>query len=171
MQMFEQNPLARIPEIDAMRLGVDFRLEIKVRKMSIMVRPISVSETLKVAAEVVRSLTLAAPEARNKMTENILTAKETLKLASTSDVGKTDYQLTDIILDAMTPDELNFVFKQYVAATDKVNPCLETMEPDKLDELIEALKKTPKPTLVSALTGLSFSELLSISERLLAPSE
>ena len=38
---------------------------------------------------------------RSRLTENSLIAKETLKIASTSDVGANDAQITDLVMDHM----------------------------------------------------------------------
>lgn len=114
--MFETNPLEQIDQLSAMRMGVDYRLEVKVRGFKILVRPLAISETLQVASAVQTELRKLPPDAQNRMTEHVILAKETLKLASTSDVGKNDPHITDLIMMNMTNDEIHFLFKQYVAA-------------------------------------------------------
>lgn len=162
--MFESNPLDRIEQIDAMRMGVDYRLEIKVRGFTMMVRPLAISETLQVAATVQDELSKLPESARNRMSEHFILAKETLKIASTSDVGKNDPRITDLMMTHMTNDELHFLFKQYVAATDKVNPAMETLTPEEVEAIVEELKKNSSDAdLVSALTELSFSQLVSLA--------
>jgi hypothetical protein len=166
--MFESNPLDRIEQIDAMRLGVDYRMEIKVRGFTMMVRPLAISETLQVASTVQDELNKLPESARNRMTEHFILAKETLKIASTSDVGKNDWRITDLMMSKMTNDELHYLFKQYVAATDKVNPALEVLPPEEVQGIVNELKKNnSEADLASALTELSFSQLVSLARHYL----
>lgn len=165
--MFEQNPLDRIEQIDAMRLGTDYRLEIKVRGFTMMVRPLAITESLEVAAKVQDELGALPENAQNRMTEHYLIARETLKIASTSDVGKSDFRITDLMMSKMTNDEIHFMFKQYVAACDRVNPALEMMREDEVISLVEEIKKKEALELDSALTELSFSQLASLARHFL----
>ncbi len=161
--MFEQNPHDRLPQLDAMRMGVEYRLEIKVREFKMSVRPITITETIQVASKVADKLMTLPKTAQNRITEHVLLAKETLMLASTSDVDVNDPKITDFILDRMTPDEIDNLFKQYVAATDKVNPSLEEMSTERVEALVEDIKKNP-----SLLIEHSFLELVNVSRYLLA---
>lgn len=160
--MFETNPVDRIEQLDAMRRGVDYRLEIKVRGFSMMVRPLTVDEVMQVAATVQEKMTMIPDSAKNALTENVLLAKETLKLASTSDIGTNDPKITDYILGRMTTDELQCLHKQYVGICDKVNPMLEEMAAAELQALIDALKKSPLQ-----LTELSFMEMANVCRHLI----
>lgn len=164
--MFEKNPASQIPQIDAMRLGVDYRLELKLREFSVPVRPITISETLEIASRVGAHMARLPEASRNRVTEHVLLAKETLKVASTSDVGKQDMQLTDIILDKMTPDELTFAYKQYVSATDKVNPALEQLSKEEIEDIYELVKKNQ-----SQLIECSFLQLVNLARYLLTQSD
>lgn len=169
--MFETG-LDRIDQIDAMRLGVNYRLEIKVRGFKIMVRPLAIQETLQVAATVQEEISKLPASAQNRLSEHFILAKETLKLASTTDVGRNDPRITDLILTQMTNDELHYLFKQYVAACDKVNPALELLTPSDMQTLVDELKKNSDETeLGLALTELSFLQLASLARYFLTKGD
>lgn len=166
------NDLDRIEQLDAMRLGTEYRLKVKIRGFEMYVRPLSISESIQVTANAQEKLSMLPANARNTLTEHTILAKETLKLASTSDVGKDDIRITDLILDRMTNDEVHFLFKQYIAATDKCNPALELMSGPELKAIVSDIKKNRQdPELVSQLTGLSFSQLVSIIHHLVNQSD
>lgn len=153
-----------IPQLDAMRLGVDYSGVIKIRGFSLRVRPLSISETVQVASKVTERMMDLHPMAKNRLSENTFLAIETLTLASTSDVGVNDPMITPYIMERMTPDELSSVFKAYVAECDRVNPSLDKMSGEDVGKLVEELKKNvANPDgLDSRLIELSLSELLSV---------
>jgi hypothetical protein len=157
------NDLDRIEQLDAMRMGTDYRFLVKIRGFEMYVRPLSISETIQVTASAQEKMSLLPPQSRNVLTEHTILAKETLKLASTSDVGRDDIRITDLILDRMTNDEVHYLFKQYIAATDRVNPALELMKPDDVNNLVSEIKKNKTEDVVSALTELSFTQLVSLA--------
>lgn len=157
------NELDRIEQIDAMRLGTDYRFLVKIRGFEMYVRPLSISETIQVTANTQEKLSLLPSQSRNVLTEHTILAKETLKLASTSDVGRDDIKITDLILDRMTNDEIHYLFKQYIAATDRANPALELLKPEELTNLVNEVKKNKGEELASALTELSLSQLVSLA--------
>lgn len=160
---------ADIPQLNEMRLGVDYFFTVTLRRFKLRVRPLSISENVQVVGNVSETLARVPENLRSRLTENSLIAKETLKLASTSDVGANDAQITDLVMDHMTPDELQVLFKQYVAHCDRVNPELEKMDPADLDALIDALKKSaPDPEVLALrLTELSVSQLHNLALSLL----
>lgn len=155
--------LDRIEQLDAMRMGTDYRFLVKIRGFEMYVRPLSISETIQVTANTQEKLSMLPAQSRNVLTEHTILAKETLKLASTSDVGRDDIKITDLILDRMTNDEVHFLFKQYIAATDRVNPALELMKSEDVNNLVSDLKKNKREDLASALTELSLSQLVSMA--------
>jgi hypothetical protein len=150
--------------LDAMRLGVNYSGVITIRGFSLRVRPLSISESIEVAAKVTDRILSLPKSGQNRLSENTFLALETLALASTSDVGANDPKITDYTLTRMTPDELAAVFKAYVAECDRVNPALERMTAEDVTALIESLKKSAgdQVELDSRLTELSLSELASI---------
>jgi len=158
------NELDRIEQLDAMRLGTDYRFLVKIRGFEMYVRPLSISETIQVTANTQEKLSTLPAQLKNVLTEHTILAKETLKLASTSDVGRDDIKITDLILDRMTNDEVHFLFKQYIAATDRCNPALELLKAEDLTNLVNEVKKNKGEELVSVLTELSLSQLVSLAQ-------
>lgn len=128
-------------EISAMREGVEYRLPIVVRNFKMMVRPLSIDETVQVAADVTEEMNKMPEKGRNRLTEETLLAKFTIEKASTSSPETNDPKITAAVLGNMTPDELHAIFKQYVWVCDRVNPVLESMSPEKLQEIVDLLKK------------------------------
>lgn len=169
--MFESG-FEKIDQIDAMRMGVNYRLPLKIRGFQMTVRPLAIQETLQVAATVQDELSKLPSNAQNRLSEHFILAKETLKLASTSDVGRNDPRITDLILTQMTNDELHYLFKQYVAACDRVNPALEMLTPSDIQTLVDDLKKNKDKTdLELALIELSFSDLVSLAHYFLTKGD
>jgi hypothetical protein len=148
----------------AMRDGVEYRIPIKVRKAEIILRPLTIIETNHVASAVQTIFKRLSDEERNRITEHVIIAKETLKLASK--IGE-KVGLTDYLLDAMTNDEVQHLMKQYVSVCDKVNPALEVMKDEEVIQLIEDLKKNNSEKICLALIDLSFSELVSVCRKLI----
>lgn len=159
----------RIDQIDAMRMGVEYRFRIVCRGFSMLARPLSIGESVDVGTKVSERLAQMSEFEKNRLNEHSLLAYETLILASTSDFGTNDPKISEYILRRITPDELNFLFKQYVAECEKVNPCLELMKGDEIRDLVDSLKKNPPEDLASRLTGLSFIQVLSLCHSLLLP--
>lgn len=161
----------KIYEVESMRQGVDYRGKISIRGFTMSVRPVSQYETIKISADVVSIMSKMSPGMKNQLVEHSLVARETLKVASTSDVGKTDFEITDVIMDRMTPDELQFLFKQYVGFTDKVNPCLEKMTKQEIEDIVDYLKKTPEEALDVQLTELTFLQAINLVRYFLTQGE
>lgn len=132
-----------------------------------MARPLSIGESVEVGTKVSERLESMSDVEKNRLNEHSLLAYETLILASTTDYGTNDPKISEYILRRVTPDELQFLFKQYIAECEKVNPCLEMMGTEDIKNLIDVLKKSPKEDLASQLTGLSFIHLLSTCHQLL----
>lgn len=161
--MFSEDPSERLSELDAMRRGIDYRLTIQCRDYSVSVRPLTMKETVDVATRVNDAILRMPENARTRIMESTLLAKETLKLATKNDIdSKDEPRLTDYIMDRMTPEELQFIHRQYVQAIDRVNPVMETMPKEKLDGLVDAIKKND-----SALTDLSFLEMANVCRHLI----
>lgn len=154
----------RMEQIDAMRMGVDYRFTCRVRQFEITLRPLSVFEVVRLTADVAEELKATPDKGRNSLTEHTLLAKKTLVLASTSDVGVNDPRITDYILERMTTDELHFLFKSYQRGCDGCNPALELMSADQVRDLVEVLKKSPldREEWALALTELSLSQMISL---------
>lgn len=163
-------PLDSIAELDAMRMGVDYRFQVRIRSYSVSLRPLSIIETIQVTERVAELIDSKPERARTRIMEHTLLAKETLKQASTLDVDSKEHpKLTDYILDRMTADELDAMFKEYVAICDRVNPVLEEIEPLRLNMIVEDLRKKKGDRLDSVLIELSRWELVNICRSLLGP--
>lgn len=151
----------RIEQLEQMRMGVAMRHPVSLRGFSCHLRPLTIAEMVRVMGEVKQEL-MATPEgARTPILQTALTARKTLEVASTDFDGKIQ-SLTGYILDLMTPDELIHLFNQYQSIMDKVNPSLESMSPEELQALIDAVKKNP-----SQLIELSFYRVVQIARFLL----
>lgn len=148
-------PQRPIAEIEAMRMGTSYRGSIGVRGFTLSVRPLSIGEMVQVSGEVVTEMSRLPEGSRLKLTEATMMAQKTLVLASTSDVGTKDPHFTEGIAQRCTPDEIQYLFDQYIDLCDRVNPMLEEMPKDQLLPLVADLKKNPL-----ALTKLSRSQLL-----------
>lgn len=163
----------RLPQIEAMRWGTDYHFEVKIRDFSITLRPLSIKETIDVTNRVIQRVNSEPLNAQNPLFEQTIMAHETLVLASTSDYGTNDPKITAYVLERFTADELNAIFKQYVAGCDKVNPSLERMSAEEIESLVDGIKKNPdwaqNPLL--PLIGLSLSQLANITLHLLTKND
>lgn len=152
--------------LDAMRAGIEYRQPIRVRKWTVQLRPLSILETNEIAQEVQDELEEMKPNQRTRMAEHTLLAKKTLVRASTPDPERNSPTITELVLDKFTNDEIHYVYKQYSAIEDKVNPALEELSKESLELLVERVKKSP-----SELIELSFLELVNLSRHLLTRND
>lgn len=150
-----QDPKDVIPQLDAMRMGVDYRFVIKARAFAMDARPLTVDETVQMTAEALAELSKLPQHLQNSQYEATIVAKKTLCLASTSAPGKADPKITEYILGRLTPEELQYLYKQWVDGTLECSPALENMTPKQLGDLVDAVKKNGG----SILTQLSRSQL------------
>lgn len=162
-----------MPQLAAMREGIDFRFPIKLRGFEIHVRPLSIDETMLVYSEVAEALASVPEKMRNRLVEQATLAKKTLVMASTSDVDEKDARITELVLGRFTPDELSHLFKEYTACLERVNPSLDRMAKADLDALVDLVKKnaTSPDALASTLTELSFLQLANLTLLLLTKSD
>jgi len=161
------NPLEQYPEIEKMRAGVEYRMQVKCRNFLISVRPLTITEQMQATTNAIDKFRQLPEPAKHKLSESIMLAKEVLLLATTSNFGSNDSSLTEEMMSLWTSQELMFVYEQYLAAIERVNPSLEKMKPELLVEIVDELKKKPKTELYSHLTELSFSTLREVAESLL----
>lgn len=165
------SPASDLPQLELMRHGVDYKFPLKCRSLSFKARPLTNLEIVMVNVAVATRLDDMEEKFRLEVTRSLLLAQEMLRAASSSDVGATDSPLTDYILERMTPDETQFLYKQYLAGAERVNPMLEMLPIETLNQMVEAVKKSPEKERVSTLIELSFSDLVGISELLLSREE
>jgi hypothetical protein len=148
-----------------MRFGIDYSFEVECRRLKVRVRPLSsleIVQTTTAAGEAYQKL----PEGqRISITASLLLAMHQLEAASKPDIGD-QATLPMSVMQLMTPDEVNHLWKQYVRVCDRVNPSLEEMPADEFNRLVEDLKKSSDQ--VSILTDLSISGLIQVCRHLLA---
>lgn len=137
-----------IPQLDAMRLGVNYRFVLRMRGFSLDARPLTIDETIVMTADVIAELQRLPTHAQNSQYEASLVAKKTLVLASTSEPGKNDPKITELVLGRMTAEEIQFLYKQYTDGCESVSPAIENISREKLDEMVEQVKKNPSSTLI-----------------------
>ena len=155
--------------LSAMREGINYRFKIRCRGLEFTARPLSCFEVVRATQEVADQVEELEHKYRNSITESLWMASKKLQKATTTDVGSNDPKLTDYEIERMTPDEIDYLWKQYVAGCAKVNPCLEEMANDDILALVSQVKKSPNLGL--ALIDLSFLELANICRRLLTTTE
>lgn len=163
-----KSPAVVIPEIEAMRDGIDHRFPISCRKLKFTVRPLSAMEIIQVAQEVADEMLEMPEQHRLGVTESLKMATKTLEKASTPDPETHVPTITVHILSKCTADEINHFHKQYTAVCDKVNPSLEEMPADVVAQMAEEVKKSPNVRL--ALIGRSFSDLVNLCRLLVEES-
>jgi hypothetical protein len=153
-----------------MRMGVEYSFTIAVGGYEVVARPLSVAETLRINSDVAERLSMMRPEQRTSLAESVLLAKATLIQASASADGKVLGRLTEPILSRMTTQELDFLFKAYVDACEKLNPSLERMSTEDIVKLTDHLKKNTAEA-ESILTALSRRHLVQLALSLLTPPD
>lgn len=169
---------AAIPQLDEMRMGVDYVFKVTLRGYSVALRPLSVDELLLVGRRVNETLNDMPEAARARISQETMYAKTILQEAST-DFGKANPRLTAGILGKCTEAELSFLLKEYVAGCDACDPRLESMTRAKLDALVDQVKKNVSEAkgsadphyLRSQLIELSFMDTVNLCMELLRQAE
>lgn len=120
-----------------LRFGTEEVHTIVMRGVEIPVRVLSQSEYNKIRKDAIQATVVEGGDETDK---NIRIQKATLMLASTLRHGQAP-MLSDKLLDKLSNDELSFLYEEYVAKVDSVNPKLEQMTDDEFKAIVEALKK------------------------------
>lgn len=157
-------------ELEAMRMGVDYTFPIKLRGFSLQMRPLSNAEMIESYGAVSDYLSKLPASYRSKVAEDNALAREFLKKAS-SPFGTYAPKLTDLMLDAMTTDEVMFLYREWLNVCDRVNPSLERIPQERLQALVEEVKKNPPEDLFVALTELSSGQLRNLAAYLLTKGD
>lgn len=165
-----KTPMYEMPQLDAMRMGVEYKFAVKCRGLNILMRPLSSFEIVQAAHNVADRLSDMQPHKRAGVVESLLLAGEKLELASTSDVNANDPQITKAIIERMTPDEVDYLWKQYCLGCERVNPSLEKMSTEEVAQLVAEVKKNPA-RMFQTLIDLSSLQLANICHLLLQNSE
>lgn len=124
-----------------MREGVDYKFNIKMRKLTLLVRPLSNKEFCDILSEVKEIMDKAPANLNTRVHEEVELAKRILIKATTSDIDMKDEKLTHFILDRMTTGEIIALYKEYKAWEEEINPDAETINPDKVKQIVADLKK------------------------------
>ena len=151
----------KIEQIEKMRMGAEYSFPVKCRGLRMFLRPLTINEHNHVMSETTRILSKSGM-ATNAPTEHSTYVSILLEMASTSAPGKTDPQITDVIVGRMTPDEIQFVYDQWLEGCKRCDPSLETMKPEELNAIVESIKKKEK-----TLTELSSWETREVCRHLL----
>lgn len=146
--------------VDAMRMGVEYRFPITVRGVSIMLRPLSVSEHHEIAARVLSELKAKPVEYQTEANQASLTAIYTIERATSSDVDKLDNKLHAVQLSRLATSELMYLYGEYLKVLDRVDPVHETIPEPELMKYVDEVKKSPG----EALAGLSFRQIVRVVE-------
>lgn len=155
-----------LPQVEKMRMGVDYTFPVRLREFHVNLRPLSNAELMEAQAAAALTLRQMQEHRRTRITEDNELAKEYLERAS-SPFGTYAPVLSKPMLEQMTTEEVMFFYKEWLAVCDRVNPLLEKMPTEKLQELVDAVKKNPTADLHYQLTELSFGQLASLAFYLL----
>lgn len=151
----------------AMRMGTSYTFAIAIRQFTLPVSLLSMAEQVNIATDVLAAMSNAPQVQRHSLNESHLIAKETLKRASAlAAKGQTGMILSDQLLDKMTTDEVLFLYDQYRAGAEKLNPAVSDLSDEKLRELVDLAKKNP-----ASLSDLSRQALEKVALFLLTPTD
>lgn len=152
------------PDLELMRAGVDYKFTISLRDYRVTVRPLTATEIVSAASKAAESYMKLSETERVNISASLLSAMYHLEMSSAPDVGEMG-KLPFAMLQKMTPDEVNHLFKQYVRVTERVNPDFEEIPLDRVKELVSNLKKNSDKR--SPLIDISISELMAVCLSLL----
>jgi hypothetical protein len=120
-----------------LRLGVQEVYEVHMRGATFPVRILSCVEVNKIRQEANRMNLLRKGDETDT---NVEIQKMTLRLATTVPKGSAPY-LSEAILDALTVDELTYLFNEFIGVMEKVNPTIESISGEEFKAIVDALKK------------------------------
>jgi hypothetical protein len=153
------------PQLDLMRYGVEYSFPISCRRLTVQVRPLTNLEIIQATSMAAEAFQKLPPMQQISVTSSLLSAMHQLEKASAPDINETP-TLPMSVMQMMTPEEINHLWKQYVRVTDVVNPSFEFMSTDEFNKLVDDLKKSSDQ--LSQLTDLSISNLIGLARHLLA---
>ncbi len=155
-----------LPQIEQMRMGVDYSFPVRLRHFECAMRPLSNSETVACYAAVGEHMSKLPVSHRTKLTEDNWLAREFIKKAS-SPYGDFAPKISDPMMDQMSNDEIMFIYREWMRICERCNPSMETLPTEKMKELVEYVKKNPPADLMYQLTELSTLELRNLAFYLL----
>jgi hypothetical protein len=131
-EILEQSEVLR-----RLRVGVKEVYEIDLRGMKIPVRVLSNSEFMEIRGYAKKNV---ATRGGDKLDEDVETERLTLQYASTVPKGSAPL-LGEKVLRDLAVDELNYLYNEYMTVLDRVNPSLESIQPEEFRLIVDALKK------------------------------
>lgn len=159
-----------LPQIEQMRMGVDYSFNVKLRSFSVILRPLSNAEMMEAHSAVQTIMSGKPKHLLSRISEDNELAKEYLERAS-SPYGKFAPALSKPMLEQMTNEEVMYFYKEWMAVVDRVNPHLEKLSVPQLEEIVHAVKKNPSEDLHYQLTELSFGQLANLALYLLTKGD
>lgn len=128
----------------ALRFGVDYTFTIQVRQLKVTVRVLSIVERVAIANDVTAEMAKKPVGEQNGLTEATLLTIRTLERATTDSPEDTrEPRMPAAILTKFSADELQALYRAYSDACDKLDPSMETLSVEKIEEMIAAAKKNP----------------------------
>jgi hypothetical protein len=158
------------PNLALIREGINYRFPVTLRKLTLMMRPLSTMEEDRISQTVIDEMKKLPTENQTTLKQSALLSIKKLALAQTTDVYSKDIQMNEVELQMLSPGELEYLFKCYIAECDKVNTGIEKFYKEELKLWAEALKKNTQ-NLETTLTESSFYQLVALSLHLLTTSE
>jgi len=143
--------------LDGMRAGEKYIIPIKIRDLTIELRPLTIFEADKIEAEVLMKAD-KLPACRK--THNFIerwTRILTIFYASQLKVLNSQPTISQTTLFAMTVGEIDYIYQTYMRAMEKINPWPESLTTEKLDEWIDLIKKNPG--IIPSLHWLTLQEI------------
>lgn len=157
------------PNLALIREGIKFRFPIQIGRLTLEMRPLSTFEEEMIEREVATELSKLPEQERTGITSSGKLSIKKLYRAQTSDIHAKDAKMNELELAACTPAELQFIFKEYLAGCDKVNPRLESYKSSEVTKWVEALKKSSQAE--TTLIESSFYQLVALCLHLLTVQE
>lgn len=151
--------------LEALRMGVEYTFTIRLRGLAVPMRPLSITERVRVINDVAHELSMKRAEEQTNITQSSLLAIRMLEMGST-DANAKSPKLTAHVLSQMTNDEVIALYNAYIEGCEKLDPALETISEEELLKLIDHAKKND-----SALTGFSRPQLESVARHFLRTAE
>ena len=158
------------PHLEILRQGIEYRFPVKCRGLTLHMRPLSVMEEDKVSQAVISELHSLPEQNRTSLKQSALLSIKKLALAQTSDVHSKQPLMYEAELQMMTAGELQFLFKEYVAGCDRVNPRLEQFTKAEIQGWVDTLKKNTQDQ-ETTLIESSFYQLVALCRHLLTTEE
>jgi hypothetical protein len=163
-------PANEFPNLALIRQGIEYRFQIKIGQLVLLMRPLSITEEDRITQDVIDEMKNLPEEKKTSLKQSALLSIKKLETAQTSDVNKKDWKMSQMELSYLTPGELEYIFKNYMAGCDKINPGIETFSRDQVSQWVDALKKSSSD-LEMILIESSFHQLAAICRHLLSTSE